>query len=121
MKPAERVTADWLLERGFAPSEVRRQLAVMRPLYLKLRTRRREIAHQSRLAERQMNEARRLHVDEWHSQECWARLAWGDGECECDGATHGFPDDDGGSDRRCSECGAETDYPLAICDDCAPF
>lgn len=45
-----------------------------------------------RIASEQIADAQKRHAGETHSDHCWARLAWGDGECEC-------------GHRRCVECG----------------
>lgn len=45
------------------------------------------IGSDSALAHRMMVRARTEHRGEQHSNHCWDRLAWGDGECECKGNT----------------------------------
>lgn len=42
-----------------------------------------ELADTEALATQQMRDAEARHAGELHTPHCWARLGWGDGECEC--------------------------------------
>lgn len=92
-------TEDMLLSAGYSPRQVRRMMAVVRPLFDTLREQKRQLFLEGLEYERQLDDgtaadvlrdrllddAREMHRNEAHSDHCWQRLAWGDGECECGG------------------------------------
>lgn len=43
----------------------------------------RDLEETGRSAARQMQSAQLRRAGEMHTEHCWARLAWGNGECEC--------------------------------------
>lgn len=83
MTAQETVAADALREAGYTEDQVTRMLAAARPLFARLRAQRRDLEETGRSAARQMQSAQLRHAGEMHTEHCWARLAWGDGECEC--------------------------------------
>lgn len=79
----EEIVLDVLLEAGYSRRQARSMLAVGRPLYAKLRAKRRDLHGIHLDATRQMRAVMDARPDEDHTDHCWARIAWGDGECEC--------------------------------------